>query len=165
MGEHNVVRTDSLSGTSDGSKLRSFKFYDGATPAAIDNGMVVKLDGLLSGEREVYKAVKPAASTPINEVALVASPEYMVEEHKHSLTDFTNDASEVSRGYKLVSGDRFGVTEKCFDTKPVVGNIVELMEGTTFKAVATATSGSTTIGKVIAIEGESGITYYVIEVA
>lgn len=162
---HNVVRTDSMSGTKDGTLLRSAKYFAGDTETAIDNGMVVQIGTLITGEREVRKATAPTANTPIGEVGLVASPEYLVDERKRNFTDFTNEAGDVIRIYKFHSGDTFGCTEGCFNTKPVVGNVVELMAATTFKVVATATSGSTTIGKIIAIENESGITYYVVEVA
>lgn len=166
---HNVVRTDGMSGTKDSSLLRSAKYFvvdkDKFTETQIDNGMVVKIGELLTGEREIRKTTVPAVSTPIGEVGLVASPEYLVDERKRNLTDFTNEAGDPLRIYKFHSGDTFGCTEGCFDTKPAVGNIIELMAATTFKTVATATSGSTVIGEVIAIENESGITYYVVEVA
>lgn len=162
---HNCVRTDNMSATKDGSLLRSVKYFVGSTPTAINNGMVVKIEGLIAGEREIRKATAPSANTPISEVGLVASPEYLVDERKRNLTDFTNEADEAARVYKFHSGDAFGVTVGCFDTKPVVGNAIELMDGTTFKAVAAATADSTQIGEIIAIESESGITYYVVEVA
>lgn len=165
MANYNVVRTDNMSATKDGSLLRSAKYYVSTTLTAIENGMVVKIGDLVSGQREIRKATAPAANTPFNEVALVASPEYLVDERLKNLSDFRNEAGDTIRCYKFHSGDAFGVTEGCFDTKPVVGNIVELMAGTTFKAVATATSGSTVIGKVIAIETEGSYTYYVVEVA
>lgn len=162
---HNVARTDNMSATKDGSLLRSVKFFVGTTETEIDNGMVVKIGDLLAGERELRKATAPAVDTPIGEVGLVASPEYLVDERKRNFTDFTNEAGDPIRIYKFHSGDTFGCTEGCFDTKPAEGHIIELMAGTTFKAVTTATSGSTIIGKVIDIESESGITYYVVEVA
>ena len=44
------------------------------------------------------------------------------------------------------------------------GQFVELQAGTKGKVVASATSGSTQVGKVIAIEVSGRDTYYVVEV-
>ncbi|MEF9983699.1 MAG: hypothetical protein RR710_04060 [Oscillospiraceae bacterium] len=160
-----MVRTDNMSGTKDGSLLKSVRYFVGDKVAEIDNGMVVKFGALLPNEREIRKATVPTASTPLNEVVLVASPEYMVDERKRNLTDFTNEAGDAALGYMFHTGSTFGCTVGCFDVAPKVGDTIELMAGTTFKAVATATASSTTVGKCIAIEGDSGITYYVVEVA
>lgn len=164
MANYNVVRTDNMSATRDGSLLRSAKYFVGDAETAIENGMVVKIGELVAGEREIRKATAPAKDTPITEVALVASPEYLVDERLRNLSDFRNEIGDEIRCYKFHSGDTFGVTSGCFNGTPVVGNTVELMDGTTFKAVATATSGSTVVGKVIAIETEGSYTYYVVEV-
>lgn len=166
MANYNVVRTDNMSATKDGTLLRSAKYFAGDAEAAIENGMVVKIGELLVGERELRKATAPAANTPLNEVALVASPEYLVDERMRNFSDFRNEAGDEIRCYKFHSGDTFGVTAGCFGgAAPVVGNVVELTAGTTFKAVATATADTTTVGKVIAIETEGSYTYYVVEVA
>lgn len=165
MANYNVVRTDGMSATKDGTLLRSAKYLVGSTETAIENGMVVKIGELLAGERELRKATAPAKDTPINEVALVASPEYLVDERMRNFSDFRNEAGDEIRCYKFHSGDTFGATAGCFNDTPAVGNVVELMAGTTLKAVATATAGSTVVGNVIAIETEGSYTYYVVEVA
>lgn len=160
MANYNVVRTDRMTGTQVNSQLRSFK-YNGN----LENGSVVRLKELISGEREIYQAVDPAANTPIAEVVLTASPEYMYDERMRNLTAFINKEGEPCRGYKFVTGDTFGVTKDCFTaTNPAIGNVVELTSGTKFGAVATLTGGSTQIGKIVAIETENSITYYVVEV-
>lgn len=160
----NIVRTDNMSATHDPSLIRSAIYEVGEEPTEIDNGMVVLIGGLVAGEREIRKATTPAANSALNDVALVASPEYMADPTKRSLSDFTNNAGDVIRCFKLHPSDIFSVTAGCFDTTPAVGDVIELMAGTTFKAVKTATAASTTVGKVIAIENDGNTTFYVVEV-
>ena len=61
----------------------------------------------------------------------------------------------------MTSGDIFSVSKEALDGEAAVGSVVEAQAGTKLKVVKTATSGSTTVGKVMAIEGN----YFVIEVA
>ena len=68
------VRLDNMSGTTDGTLLRSVRFNNGSADADIDNGMIVKLDSLLPNERELWKALTPEAATPI-EGLLLGHPE------------------------------------------------------------------------------------------
>lgn len=158
-----VVRLDNMAGTTVGTLLRSVKFYADGAEKEIQNGAVVKLEALI--DREVYKAVAPAANTPINEVVLVASPEVMYDERKRNLEDFINEAGDVARGYMFHTGDVFSVTAEALTAAPAIGWAVELAEGTKMAAVETATEGATQIGKVIAVEVVSGKTFYVICVA
>lgn len=165
MAKHFVVRLDNMSGTTDGTLLRSVRFNDGAADAAIDNGSVVKLESLMTGERELWKGVKPAANTPAEEVVLIATPEVMADENLRNLSDFYNEAGANARGYKFHTGDIFSVSTDAIDGTATVGHVVELQASTKLKDVAAATSGSTVIGKVIQIEKVGTITYAVIEVA
>lgn len=159
---HQVVRIDNMSGTTDGSQLRSLRFYNAEAPAAIDNGMLVKLVALEEGEREVYKAVAPAAGDKLNALCLVATPEVMADPRKRNLTDFFNEAGAIARGYMLHPGF-FSCTKGCFDKTPKVGDAIEVMSGTTFK-VTTGEATGTQVGVCRAIEQESGYTYYVVEI-
>jgi len=164
---YTVVRTDMLSGTHEIAYLRSAKFFNAENAQEdIENGRVVKIGALLEGEREIRKAETPAVDTPLSQIGLVASPEYFVDERNRNLSDFTNKIDgDALRVYMLKTGDMFGVTASGFNTTPAVGNIVELQASTTMKVTSTLTSGSTQIGTIIAIENESGYTYYVVEVA
>lgn len=164
MAKHFVVRLDNMSGTTDGTLLRSVRFNGGSADAAIDNGSVVKLEGLMTGERELWKGVKPAANTPIDDVVLIATPEVMADERLRNLSDFYNEAGANARGYKLHAGDVFSVSTDAIDGTATVGHVVELQAATKLKDAATATKGSTVIGKVIQIEKVGTITYAVIEV-
>lgn len=164
---YGVIRTDRMFGTDNRSGLVSVKYMgSGSTETAIENGNVVKLSGLMTGEREIYKGVTPAANSKLNEVAIVASPEVMYDERKHNLDEFVNEAGKIVRAYRPHSGDIFGVTKDALDgaAEPAVGNVVELKAGIKLNVAASATSGSTKVGTIIAIDNVGRYTYYVIQV-
>jgi hypothetical protein len=163
-------------GTDVRSMLESVLFLgsDGATPTAIENGNVLKVGALNaidaaagSYEREVRVGEVPAANSKLDEIVLVATPEVMYDERKRSMTEFYNEAGRICRGYHLHSGDMFSVTIEALDAAatPAIGNAVELQAGTKLKVAASATSGSTQIGTIDAINVVGRLTYYVIKVA
>ena len=166
---YGVVRTDRLMGTDVRSMLESVKYMGaGSTATAIDNGNVVKLDGsLMTGEREIKKGGTPAANDALDAIVLIASPEVMYDERKRNLDEFQNEAGKVCRGYHLHSGDIFSVTKDALDgvDTPAVGNVVELKAGIKLNVAASATGGSTVVGKIIAVDVVGRYTYYVIQVA
>lgn len=161
-----VFRSDLMRGTIDGTALASAKYFVGATETEIENGNVVALDSLMPGEREIWKAVAPEGTETLGAIAVVGTPEVMYDERKRNLDDFINEVGTPFRAYILNKGDIFGVTKEALDgaETPKVGDIVELKAGTKLNVVTTATDGSTTIGKVIAVETDD-YTYYVIKVA
>lgn len=166
--KHGVIRTDLMSGTDVAADLVSLKYMgSGAAAAEIDNGCVVKLDGLMSGEREVWKAVTPAADTSLDQIAIVATPEVMYDERKRNLDEYVNEADSIARGYIPRSRNIFSVTADVLDAAVAitVGNIVELQAGVKLKVVASATASATTVGEIIAIERAGRYTYYVIQLA
>lgn len=166
-----VVRTDRMMGTDVRSMLESVKYQvadaEGAmVDTAIENGNVVKVGALISGEREVKSATTPAATTKLDEVVLVAAPEVMYDERKKNLDEYRNEVGQIVRGYHLHSGDIFSVTaEGLKNTSPDVGQVIELAASTKWNNVATATQGSTVVGKIIAKDVVGRYTYYVIQVA
>lgn len=168
MTKHAVVRTDNLYATDVRAGLVSIQYLgaNGSTPTAIENGSVLKVGALKTGEREVYVGSAVAAADKIDDIVLVASPEVMYDEHKHNLDEFINEAGKNCRGYRLHTGDIFSVTKEALvgAGTPAVGNIVELKAGTKLNVATTATSGSTTIGKIIAVDIVGRYTYYVIKV-
>lgn len=166
MANYGVVRLDNMSGTTDGTLLRSVRFYGGDKEAAIENGRVVLIGDLLDGQREVRKATAPAATSPLNHIGLVAAPELMYDERKRNLTEFINEAGENVRVYIPHVRDIFSVTAEALDAAAAIakGNLVELQAGTKLKVVATATDKSTQVGKIVDIETVGSLTYYVIEV-
>lgn len=166
MANYGVVRLDNMSGTTDGTLLRSVRFYDNDKEAAIENGRVVLIGDLLDGQREVRKATAPAATSTLAHVGLVAAPELMYDERKRNLTEFINEAGENVRVYIPHVRDIFSVTAEALDAAAAIakGNLVELQAGTKLKVVATATDKSTQVGKIVDIETVGSLTYYVIEV-
>ena len=171
---YGVIRTDKLMGTDVRSMLESVKYMgSGSTATAIENGFVVKVDGsLMTGEREVKKGVTPAATDALDSIVLIASPEVMYDERKRNLDEFINEAGKICRGYHLHSGDIFSVTKDAlhFNTNETtdgkVESVVELQAGVKLNVkTGSATSGSTVVGKIIAIDVVGRYTYYVIQVA
>lgn len=176
MAIHAVVRTDLMHGTDNRADMVSFRYLPSNTATAIDNGNVVLLGALISGERELYAASTPAANSPIKDVVLVATPELMYDERLRDLRDFYNEAGAACRGYHLNTNDVFSVTAEAINNTKVdtssnpvavaVGDIVELYAGTKLQVPGTtATASSTVVGKVIQVETLSTYTYYVIKVA
>lgn len=169
---YNVVRLEKMAGTYVADCLYSGKYAtvsgETYTPVAVENGMVGKLGGLIPGERELHWVTPVAANTKKEDVVLVASPEYMPDSRLKDLGDFRNEADEPIRVYKLHSGGIFGVTAGCFanaaSDAPVVGDIVELTAGTKWNAVTSATSSSTVIGSIIAVDVVGTRTYYVVQI-
>lgn len=163
-----VVRTDNMAGTDVRGQLVSVKYMgaDGSTATAIENGNVLKLGALVEGEREIYVGGNVAANTAIEDVVLVASVETMYDERKRNLDEFVNKADAICRGYHIHSGDTFSVTAEALSGTgtPAVGNIVELAAGTKLAFAASATSGSTQVGRIIAVDVAGRYTYYVIKV-
>lgn len=167
---HGVFRSDLMSGTDVAADLVSVKYMgSGDTETAIDNGCVVKLDGLMDGEREVWKGVTPAANTALSDIAIVGSEEVMYDERKKNLDEFENEAGVIARGYIPRSRNIFSVTKDALEidggVTPAVGYAVELTDGVKLKVVETATASSTQVGKIIAIETAGRYTYYVIKIA
>lgn len=110
------INTDNLSGSYDGTNLVSFKAYEGSEFAELENGFLVTLDSLLTteGEKEVWKAVAPAADAALEDIVLVANPELMYDSKKRDIAEYHIEKGEVCRGYVLRRGDRFSVTKEAF---------------------------------------------------
>ena len=155
------VRTDNMSGTVLGKDLVSAKYKVSTTETAIENGNIVAIGDLLTGEREVRLASTPAANSSLDVLALVASEEIVKDKQYNSLGDFENKAGDIIRCYRLRKGDIFSVTAEALDGEASVGKYVEAQAGTKLKVVSAITEGSTKVGTVIAVEG----IWYVIEVA
>ena len=149
MAKYACVRTDNMSGTTLGKNLVSVKF-DGE----IENGNIVVIGSLVSGEREVRTATTPAANSALRDLALIAAPEVVKDKKYNSLAEFINQKGDIVRAYRLVSGDIFSVTAEALAGTAVVGSVIEAQAATKMKAVESLTTGSTKIGTVLAIEGE-----------
>jgi len=167
--KYGVIRTDLMSGTDVAADLVSLKYFEGDEPAAIENGCVVKLEGLLEGEREIRKAVAPAADTPMEEIAIVANPEVMYDERKRNLDQYINEAGRATRGYIPRSRNIYSVTAEALTiaegVTPEKGYVVELTAGVKPSVVASASGSATKLGEIIAVEQAGRYTYYVIQLA
>lgn len=166
MAKYAVVRTDNMLGTDARSMLVSIKYKNGSDFAAIENGNVLKVGALIEGEREIYEGGAVAANDKITDVVLIASPEVMYDERLKNIDEFINEAGKACRGYRLHSGDVFSVTKEALAgaASPVVGDIVELAKGTKLNVAKSATSGSTVVGKIIAVEAAGRYTYYAVKI-
>lgn len=162
---YSVVRTDLMSGTKQPADLVSVKYMGtGETPTAIENGCVVKLFGLIAGEREIWKGITPAVNDSIDSVVIIASPEVMYDERKRNLNEFINPAGTACRGLIPRPRNMFSVTKDGLIGKaaPAVGDIVELAAGTKLNVVDELTAGSTRLGTIAAVENTGRYTYYTI---
>ncbi len=169
MANHGVIRTDRMYGTDVAANLVSVKYMGASnTATAIDNGNVVKLNGLMTGEREVYKGNTPAANTSLDEIAIIATPEVFYDERLKNLSDFVNEAGKICRAYIPHTHDIFSVTADAINAADVTaiqaGWVVELMAGVKLNVVSSLTSNSTQVGTILAIEKAGPYTYYVIQV-
>ena len=178
MAKYAVVRTDKMFGTQVKSGLQSFRYFETENQELvqkeIENGRVVKIDGLLSEtvdnvttviNREQYKAVAPAADTDKKDILLVCTPEVVFTKAHNALDEFINRKDMPARGYHLHENDIFSVTDEALDGTPALGSVVELQAGTKLKVVSSATNGSTVIGKIIQIEQVGSYKFNVIQVA
>lgn len=163
-----IVRTDLMSGTRNPADIVNVKYSPSGTDAAIENGHVVLLGALDTSERDVFVGATPARDSALSKCVLIATPEVMADERMKNLNEFINPAGAISRGYYMRSGNVFSVTADALTNSTggtiAVGDFVELQAATEFKVVKSTegvTSGSTEVGKIIAIEGD----YYVIRVS
>lgn len=152
------VRTDNMSGTVVGKDLVSLK-----ADKEIENGSVVVVGDLVEGEREVRTIADMTATSEVKDLALIASVEIVKSKSHNTLGEFVNEEGSIARGYRLVSKDIFSVTKEAFATpdSAKVGAYVIAKAGRKMDVADAEAEGTTTIGKIIAVEGE----WYVIEVA
>ena len=166
MANYGVVRTDNMKATKDGS-IKSGRFYDETSPAAIENGNIVKLDSLIDGERELWKVVAPSAINASN-LYLVATPEIIYDESlksKGALKEFRNEAGENITLLQLQVGDVFAISDACInainDGVPEVGNLVApSVSGTKWTEISALDNTTLQVcyGKIIARETVAGVT-------
>ena len=170
MANHAIVRLDVMLANNAMSAVKSAMYYSAYTnattntPAAIDNANIVELkDIIIDGDRELWVATTPTASA--TNIGIVTTPEVDYDE-RLTIFDFENKANKPIRVHLLSKGvgQVFSATAEAFNTTPTVGDVVEVQAGTKMKVVASATNGSTTIGKIVGIEDVNGTTFYVVKV-
>ena len=150
---YTVITREAMASEYDGTKRKSAKFYNGSSPAEIENGMVVKIAGTIPGEREVLKVVAPEGSEDVADLWIVTTPEVVADERKKNLSDFVNEAGQIITIDKLMPNDIFSLTAEGLDGTAVAGHNVGLASAGGVKLVVdAATSGmGTVIGTVLDI--------------
>lgn len=151
-----IIRLDNVQATHEGSLLKSVKLTE-----ALQNGSVVEIGGLETGEREIHATAKPKVTTSY--YGILCTPELMYDEKKQ-MDEFTNGTDKPARAFIPQKGDIFSATVEAFSATPTVGQTVELAASYVLKVSATATSGSTQVGKIIEVDVVGSKTFYVIEV-
>ncbi len=115
-GGKGVCHTSKMQATHAGN-IVSAKYYTatGTATAAntIENGHVVKITELISGEYEMYEAVP--VETAGETALLVATPELMYDESTKAMgiDDFENAAGAPIRLFNLYVGDEFEISKNC----------------------------------------------------
>lgn len=143
MAIYGAVRKDKLSAGHAGN-LESVKHT-----ADMENGMIVHIGGLSTGEREIKDVVVPTAGSITSDpILLIATPEltYYAGE---TLVNFVNPAGQPALAYHLNVGDIVTITDSVLDGTTVVGQYVAPQAGSLkFKTSATAPS-TRFVGKII----------------
>lgn len=156
---YGVFRSDNLKATKTGA-IKSGRYYVTTTPTKISNGNIVKLDSLISGERELWKVVAPGAVTA-GDLYIVATPELIYDESLKSngaLDQFENAAGANITLLQLEIGDLFSISDECITPisgadEPVVGSYVTpSATGTGWTEVAAISSNEVFYGKIVARE-------------
>lgn len=125
--------------------------------ADMDNGSVVHLGDLVSGNGELRQVVVPStASITADELLFVASPEIQgpMYEPYSTLQDFYNPANKPARAYRFRKGDQFLITTDGFDGTAAKDSYLIPQNGSVRLAVAADLSGGTTWAAQIIKTGE-----------
>lgn len=148
---YGVVTRERMTSEWVGAARLSGQYLPSATATAIENGNVVVIGGLVSGQREVYTLTTPIATSTLASIGLVTTPEICTDERKKNLEDFRNEAGDIIAVDRLFSGDVFSVTAEALEGTLTKGYVVELKAGTKLNVVATLTASSTKVGTLIDI--------------
>lgn len=166
-----VVRTDAMSGTTDATCLEHGRFYNAeGVQSEIQNGSIVQVGALETGERESHKYTDVTANATINDVVLIAAPELIYDTYRHKgVQDFINGAGDIIRGYHLHQWDEFAVTAPGFDPTTLsnakVGAYVSVAAGKhILSASAAKPQSGLVIGTIEDIEIKNYMTFYTIRV-
>lgn len=149
MAKHSIVRLDKVKAT------RTGHLYSVEHTEDMDNGSVVVLGDLKTGETEIKEVIVPEGTD--EPLALIYQAELMYDETKISsraLENFYNPANVATRAYQLDTDDIYSVTTDGIDAivsgEPVVGNFLVAQAGSLkLKEVATVTGTEVFVGKVI----------------
>lgn len=117
-----IVRKDKLLAGYNGN-LESVKIHNKTgSQVSSTNGVFVKVEGLMAGEREVKKATLASVLDVASDVYLIHNSEVMNDERLYKLEDFYIKAGKVARAYRLFDGDIITLTADLFFAEPSVGD-------------------------------------------
>ena len=158
---YTVFRSDLLSGSDVRADLISCRVYDGSDKQiAVENGVIVELEGYEEGQREVMKAKLATSASKLSDCAIIGSVETMYDERKKNLSDFINEAGAICRGYIPRSRNLFSVTKEGF----VGGTVPEKDAAVGIGANGKIDAAGTGLGVCVDIEIAGRYTYYTIKI-
>ncbi len=135
---HSIIRLDKVKATVSGSIVSAIHTAD------IDNGNVVMVGGLHTGEREVFDVVVPAtAKLTTDQIYFVATPEVMYLPTDNGLENFYNKTGDIIRLIEAQPGDIVTITNDAITGTPVVGQYLVPANGSTKLAAAADLTGGT----------------------
>ena len=142
-----IFIAENMASTKVGSLLRSAK-----QATAIENGSIVALGDLVTGENDLYTSKAVAANTDV--IYLVDGVELIADEQlTKGLDDFENPANKAFRVRKPMVGDRFSISESmitALSENVVEGNVVETpASGNKLAEAATVTAGASFVAKIV----------------
>lgn len=149
-----IFNAEQMFSTKNPAGLRSGKYQVASTDTAVDNGAVVVVGALISGEREVRTLTAPAAVTD-TQIGIIDNPEVVYsQETIKGLDDYTNVAGEVVRVRLPKVGDIFAVSAEGIDPLTTadaiaVGSYVTIQVGTLLEEKATLGGTETFIATII----------------
>lgn len=130
-------------------QVLSARYFEGGSAVDIDNGRVVILKGMVSGERELMVASTPSA-TPTDRLYFVRTPEVTYKLDETGLDQFYNLAGNELRVYPMAKDDVFETTYSNLDTSvtPAVGKYL-VMNAATNKLVVSNTAVGAFVGEIV----------------
>jgi hypothetical protein len=154
---HAILRLDSVTGTVDGARIVSGKYFVSDVATQIDNGMPVEIGALIDGERELHKLTAVTADS--KSWGIVSTPEVDSSKAINSaaLADWYNEADKPVRVHVVKDHNVVSISAEAFDSVPTVGATIGLGAGK-------FAVGSTGVGTCIAIDVVDGATLYAIEI-
>lgn len=121
-----IVRLDVMAATKDDSLVKSAKYT-----GAIQNGEIVELGKLVSGEREIFEA--KAATEDSAVVGIVCTPEVIYDQTgvgDRDLSNFINADGDIIRVDILTVGDTFSIANEGVGADKEYANITAEFQGT-----------------------------------
>lgn len=147
MATYPIFVAESMESTHDANLLRAGRYQVANVDTAVNNAGLVALNGFVTGERDLYKCIAPAAITTTN-LYIVDAPEVVYsEETTKGLDDYQVPAGQNARLRRPRVGDRFsvsanGIEPLTTEAAIAVGSVLIPQAGLTKVAEAAAAGGT-----------------------